>query len=73
MTTICRARMFVGSVELTILLGARSRRPDGVNVCRLTSENRGAKLENDSDKKDRAENPDPLPSVLSPSSYAFKQ
>ena len=52
MTTICRARMSVGSVELTILLGARSRRRNGANVCPLTCENRRANLENDSDKKD---------------------
>jgi hypothetical protein len=71
-TSVC-ARMSVDSVGLTILFGARNRRQNRANVCRLASKYRRTKLENDSDKKERAPDSDPLRSVLSPSSYPFKQ
>jgi hypothetical protein len=73
MATIVCARMSVDSVELTILLGARNRRRNRVNVCQLASKYRGTKLENDPNKEDRAPDSDPLRSVLRPFPYAFKQ
>ena len=73
MTTICRARLSIDSVELAILLGAHGSRRNGAGVCRLTSEYRGAKLKNDSDKIDRAPDPHPPRSLLGPPSHAYKQ
>ncbi len=73
MTTIYNARISVDSLDVTSVIGANSRRRNGANVYRLTSENRGTKLDNDSGEKNRAPNPHPQRSVLGPLSHAFNQ